>query len=239
MDIDAIIARVWPGQPASAEVLGRGFTHHNFKVDVGGESFVLRVAGPEAALLGIDRRIEHEASLAAAAVGIGPEVVAFVEPEGYLVTRFIEGEVVPVESMRDAEIDRACRESAQGRPSRPVAVAQVQRVPGRRRVPLHCVRARCGGAVDLRLGPTDGAPGRTVARGVFAERPCHNDLLSDNLIDDGRRIRIVDWEYAGMGDVFFDLASFSANHQLDAEAAGHCSPPMPGTYVPRTSGRSS
>src|SRR5439155_12401319 len=31
-------------------------------------------------------------------------------------------------------------------------------------------------------------------------RPCHNDLLNANFIDDGRRIRIVDWEYAGMGD---------------------------------------
>ena len=50
------------------------------------------------------------------------------------------------------------------------------------------------------------------ARGSFAERPCHNDLLNANFIDDGRRIRIVDWEYAGMGDVFFDLANFSVNH---------------------------
>jgi thiamine kinase-like enzyme len=51
------------------------------------------------------------------------------------------------------------------------------------------------------------------------ERPCHNDLLNANFIDDGRRIRIVDWEYAGMGDVFFDLANFAINHELDAEQA--------------------
>ena len=52
------------------------------------------------------------------------------------------------------------------------------------------------------------------ARGAFAERPCHNDLLNANFIDDGGRIRIVDWEYAGMGDVFFDLANFSINNGL-------------------------
>ena len=46
------------------------------------------------------------------------------------------------------------------------------------------------------------------------ERPCHNDLLTANFIDDGRRIRIVDWEYAGMGDVFFDLANFAVNNGL-------------------------
>jgi thiamine kinase-like enzyme len=49
-------------------------------------------------------------------------------------------------------------------------------------------------------------------------RPCHNDLLNANFLDDGERLRIVDWEYAGMGDVFFDLANFSINHELDTAA---------------------
>jgi thiamine kinase-like enzyme len=48
-------------------------------------------------------------------------------------------------------------------------------------------------------------------------RPCHNDLLNANFIDDGARVRIVDWEYAGMGDPFFDLGNFSVNHELDAD----------------------
>jgi thiamine kinase-like enzyme len=48
-------------------------------------------------------------------------------------------------------------------------------------------------------------------------RPCHNDLLNANFIDDGQRIRIVDWEYAGMGDPFFDLGNFSINHELAPE----------------------
>ena len=49
------------------------------------------------------------------------------------------------------------------------------------------------------------------------ERPCHNDLLTANFIDDGVRIRIVDWEYAGMGDVFFDLANLAVNNGLSDE----------------------
>ena len=48
-------------------------------------------------------------------------------------------------------------------------------------------------------------------------RPCHNDFLPGNLIDDGERIRIVDWEYAGMGDPFFDLGNFSVNNDLSAD----------------------
>ncbi|HEX6779076.1 MAG TPA: phosphotransferase, partial [Ktedonobacterales bacterium] len=47
--------------------------------------------------------------------------------------------------------------------------------------------------------------------------PCHNDLLASNFIDDGQVIRILDWEYAGMGDVFFDLGNFAVNQSLDDE----------------------
>jgi thiamine kinase-like enzyme len=65
------------------------------------------------------------------------------------------------------------------------------------------------------------AIGRRVERALLANpvelRPCHNDLLNANFIDDGTRIRIIDWEYAGMGDAFFDLGNFSTNHELSAE----------------------
>jgi len=57
-------------------------------------------------------------------------------------------------------------------------------------------------------------------RAANAPVPCHNDLLNANFLDDGVRLCIVDWEYAGMGDRFFDLANFSINHDLgEAESA--------------------
>ena len=62
------------------------------------------------------------------------------------------------------------------------------------------------------------AVGRRIEGALLAAplelRPCHNDLLNANFIDDGARIRIIDWEYAGMGDPFFDLGNFSINHEL-------------------------
>ena len=56
------------------------------------------------------------------------------------------------------------------------------------------------------------------ARAVLAAnpaplRPCHNDLLNANFLI-GDRIYLLDWEYAGMGDIFFDLANFSDNHEM-------------------------
>jgi thiamine kinase-like enzyme len=211
MDIDAIVARVWPGEKAHVEVLGGGITNHNFRVVVAEGSYVLRIAGRDTSLLGIDRSVEHEASLAAAAVGVGPDVVAFIEPEGYLVTRFIEGSIVPVEQMREDDSIRRVAQALR-------AIHNGPPLPGRfisfRVVEDYRTAAFSRGA---EVPPTF-AWARQVARrverarGPFPERPCHNDLLNANFIDDGERIRIVDWEYAGMGDVFFDLANFSINH---------------------------
>jgi thiamine kinase-like enzyme len=47
--------------------------------------------------------------------------------------------------------------------------------------------------------------------------PCHNDLLAANFLHDGERLWIVDWEYAGMGDRYFDLGNFSVNNELGAD----------------------
>ena len=213
MDVEAIVARIWPGEEARVEVLGGGITNHNFKVDVAGGPFVLRIAGDDTDLLGIDRSVEREAALAAAAVGIGAEVVAFVEPEGYLVTRFIEGEIVALERMREPDVigrvARALRAVHRG-PSLPARFNSFRVVEDYRTVAF-------GHGAEV---PSSYAWARQVARrverarGTFPERPCHNDLLNANFIDDGERIRIVDWEYAGMGDIFFDLANFSVNNGL-------------------------
>ncbi|MGH2404245.1 MAG: phosphotransferase, partial [bacterium] len=63
-------------------------------------------------------------------------------------------------------------------------------------------------ALRSRVGEIGAALGseRTILR------PCHNDLWWENLIDDGRQISIVDWEYAAMGDACFDLAYFAMHH---------------------------
>ena len=73
--------------------LSGGITNRNFRVDAAGtdDRWVIRMAGNDTHLLGISREVEHAATVAAAAVGVGPEVTAFIRPEGYLVTRFIVG----------------------------------------------------------------------------------------------------------------------------------------------------
>ena len=218
MRVEEMVERVWPGRPAGVEVLGGGITNRNFKVTVDGGVYVLRIGGRDTELLGIDRRAEHEASLAAAAVGVGPEVVAFVEPEGYLVTRYIEGSVVDADSIRTpAALERVARSLR--------AVHKGPPIPARfdpfRVVEAYAATAAAHGVAIPPAYEQARELARRIerARGSVPERPCHNDLLTANFIDDGERIRIVDWEYAGMGDVFFDLANFTVNNELEPDEA--------------------
>jgi thiamine kinase-like enzyme len=211
--LEEITARAWPDRDLTVEPLGGGITNHNFKVTVDGESFVLRIGGRDTDLLGIDRSVEHGASVAAAEAGVGPEVVDFLEPEGYLVTRFVEGHPVPLEEMARPEnilrVATTLRRIHEGGP-----------IPGRfdsfRVVEAYRATAEEHGVriPDAFSAAKEHADKIESARGSQPRRPCHNDLLNANFIDDGTNLRIVDWEYAGMGDVFFDLANFSINHEL-------------------------
>jgi len=54
-----------------------------------------------------------------------------------------------------------------------------------------------------------------LKRDPYTPRPCHDDLLNLNFLDAHGEIRILDWEYAGMGDIFFDLANFASHHRFD------------------------
>jgi thiamine kinase-like enzyme len=211
--LEEITARAWPDRDLTVEPLGGGITNHNFKVTVDGEIFVLRIGGRDTDLLGIDRSVEHGASVAAAEAGVGPEVVDFLEPEGYLVTRFVEGHPVPLEEMARPEnilrVATTLRRIHEGGP-----------IPGRfdsfRVVEAYRATAEEHGVriPDAFSAAKEHADKIESARGSQPRRPCHNDLLNANFIDDGTNLRIVDWEYAGMGDVFFDLANFSINHEL-------------------------
>jgi thiamine kinase-like enzyme len=198
-------------------VLSGGITNRNYLVTVAGtdDRFVVRVPGKDTGLLGIRRDAEHAATIAAASVAVGPEVVAFIPPDGLLVTRFIDGSPVAVDGMRTATMLGRIADSLR-------RVHDGPAIPGRFE-PLRVVTAYHDLAVTRGV-PMPGAYREAIEIGhridsalrgaPIALTPCHNDLLNANFIDDGQRIRIVDWEYAAMGDPFFDLGNLSVNHDL-------------------------
>ena len=206
---------VWPGRSFELEPLGGGITNHNFKVEFDdGETVVVRAPGKDTDLLAIDRRVESAAARMAASIGVGPEVVAFVAE--CLITRFVEGSPIPPEEMRRPE--NLARAAAALR-----TIHEAPLIPGR----FDSFRVVEDYAATAAEHGVDPPPDYEWAKGV-ADRieetrgpqplvPGHNDLLNANFIDAGDRIVIVDWEYAGMSDRFFDLANFSVNHELTVE----------------------
>ena len=207
MRVEQAVEHLWPGQHVEVEALGGGITNHNFKVCVDGEALVLRIGGKDTALLGIDREHEHEAALMAARLGIGPEVVCFAD--GVLVTRFVEGEVGRTDTATVGTMLKRLHDAPRiaGRfDSFRVVEAYAAAASGR------------GRSLPEAFGRAHELARRIEAHRAAAPRvTCHNDLLAANFIDDGERVWLVDWEYAGMGGPFFDLANFAVNNGLDEE----------------------
>ncbi|UCD99800.1 MAG: phosphotransferase family protein [Chloroflexota bacterium] len=217
--IDQVIRRV-PHWADAANLtyspLGGGITNRNYKVEVGGESYVLRIAGVNTDLLGIDRDAEFEASSMAGELGIAPEVFYFIRPEGYLVSRFIDGSPLPPEEVKQPENLKTIVEMLKQFHASPT-------IPGTFWVP-QIVKDYSAIATSHQIEFPHHFDWllECLADAVDAFNadplphcPCHNDLLNENFLVENQRIFILDWEYAGMGDRYFDLANLSVNHEFN------------------------
>jgi thiamine kinase-like enzyme len=211
----SVIARLpaFAGQdPAAARItrLG-GLTNRVFRVELGGASACLRLPGRGTESY-IDRRVEAINARAAAAAGVSPDVL-HASPDGVMVTRYLEGcatmtpelfRSVPGAPARAARAFRALHTSAQTFAYRFELFAKIDEylahlAPLAVELPAgyHAVVAEAGGI-----------------RTALAAHPlpivaCHCDPLCENLLDDGDRMWIVDWEYSGMNDPMWDLGDFS------------------------------
>lgn len=220
MTVAEVVARVpaWAGSSTvRVTPLAGGITNENYHVEVDGRPFVVRLGGRDTEFLGIDRARERAAAMAAARLGVGPEVVWALPEEAVLVTRFVPGRVLAAEDLRDegvlARVVAALRRVHQGPP-----------IPGRfspfRTVKAyHDVAARHGVTPPAAFDDWLALSRRIEARLASVPTvPCHNDLLAANFIDDGARLSILDWEYAAMGNPFFDLGNLAANAEMDGDA---------------------
>ncbi len=198
-----------------------GLTNRNYLVRLRGERFVLRVAGVNTDRLGVDRYSEQLALQSVATIGVGPEVVQVVEPEGHLVTRFIDGRKWSSQDAREPEnLRRLAATLRQIHLMRPIGM--------REHSPLRASRQHLEIARSLGVDVPDELPGLLDHAGsLLATSPpgraclCHNDVCRGNVIDAGEpALRLVDWEYAGLGDAYFDLAAAVTGFELsemDAE----------------------
>jgi thiamine kinase-like enzyme len=204
----------WRG-PVTPEPVGGGISNRNFLVDDGGQRFFVRI-GEDLLVHNVLRRFELAASRAAHAAGVSPEVV-HAEP-GAMVFRHVEGRTLAPEDLRDAAM--LARVAAVLRrvlgeipkhyrgPTPFFWVFQVLRDYAARlasdshRLTAELPRYMAATArLEQAVGPIEV---------VFG----HNDLLAANLIDDGQRLWLVDWEYGAFNSPLFDLGGLASNNEL-------------------------
>jgi thiamine kinase-like enzyme len=222
-DLSATLARLSAllGPPDGDPVaLDGGITNRNWKVDFAGSPYVIREPGKDTELLGIDRHAEWAASCAAARAGVGPPVRAMLDDPPILVTGFVEGRPVSEEELRQPDLLwnvagalRRIHDSAEELPSIFNAFRIVEAYGD--------VAESRGGELPAGYGPAR-KRAKAIEKALRGPEhdpvPCHNDLLAGNLLLEGISLRILDWEYAGMGDRYFDLGNLAVNNGLDEEA---------------------
>ncbi len=193
---------------SDVELLPGGLTNRNLKVTTRHGVYVARLSTPESALLAIDRKNEHANSVAAAASGAAPDVIAFVPEASVLVVRFVNGRtwtnedvLAPENAPRLAEV---CRQLHDG--PRFVGEFNMLRLQPQY---LSIVQERGFRLPDRYLDFADAvrAIGDAFDARPVGSVPCNNDLLAANFIDTGDRVWLIDYEYSGNNDPFFELGN--------------------------------
>ncbi|MEW6405693.1 MAG: choline/ethanolamine kinase family protein [Chloroflexota bacterium] len=204
--------------------LSGGITNLNFRIDADGKSYVIRLAGANTDKLGIRRDVEYAANYAAGRLGIAPEVVFFIEPEGYIVTRFVNGKrIMPEDIVKPDYLARVAKKIRLFHRCAPELRGEFNVFRRVEMLTEISKRNNCKFPFDWDWIMQKKQEIETaLLKDPYIPTPCHDDLLNLNWLDeevpgDIGELRLLDWEYAGMGDIFFDLANFSHHHRLNEE----------------------
>jgi thiamine kinase-like enzyme len=217
--VSRVTALLGPRQGSVVQLEG-GITNRNFRVNFGGTDYVVRLPGKRTEILGIDRVAECIANNAASGLGMAPGVAAMFEEPSCLVTMFVQGREMSADELREpqmlAEIARDLRKFHDSGTELPTGFDSF------RLVEEYAETGRANGSEPPEGYDDALAAAHQIEKAIDGQPthervPAHNDLLTANFLLDGDHVQLIDWEYAGMGDRWFDLGNFAVNNELDDE----------------------
>lgn len=222
-EIAAALARIphFAGRPLDGlrtEPLA-SLTNRNYKLSLGGESYVLRIAGAGTERY-VDRAAEAHNARQAAAIGIAPELLYLDPPSGLMLTRFIEGGMpLRAVEMRQPELLRRAASLLKRLHGSGLAFAgRMELFP--KLDEYIALAAQKGWPPGLDLTPVrrDAEGGRvTLERVAVPFVPSHVDPVPHNFLRAGGALYLLDWEYAAMAEPMWDLAAVAIEAELDGE----------------------
>ena len=207
---------LWKGKDARVSQLSGGLTNENYLVEVDARRYVMRIPGQSTELLAIDRANEVFNTKAAATTGIGPQVLEHVSGLDVLVLEFIPGTTMSAAKLQSKKMAGRMASSFKQLHSSPRFLKDFNMF----RLIEAYLRIVEEHQVTIPAGYRDRLPDvatieRAVGAGALPSVPCHNDLLCENFIDDGKDLRIVDYELSGNNDPCFDLGNTAQEAEFD------------------------
>jgi thiamine kinase-like enzyme len=206
------------GNPVRIEPLSGGMTNLNFKVEDGDQNYVVRFGEDDPVHL-ISRSNEIASCEAAFAIGVSPELV-YHEP-GILVARFIDGRVFDEADVReDNNLLRIIELLKRFHHEVPMSFKQIPVMFWVFQVLRHYQNLLTNGqSAHKALLPELARIGRDLEAAVGPVEIVfgHNDLLPANFIDDGDKIWLIDFDYAGFNSPLFDLSNLASNNELSED----------------------
>ena len=217
MGVEDVVGRLWPGREIRISPIAAGLTNQNFRIDVDGVPYFVRLPGRSTDLLAVDRGNELHNTRAAAATGVGPQVIDHDPASGALVLGWIDGRTMSNVAFREP-----------GTPAR-IAASLRRLHAGTRfrddfnmfRLTEYYLRVVDERSIRIPDGYRDELPKVGLIEAALAARPmdtvpCHNDLLAENYLDDGTQLWIIDYEYSGNNDPTFELGNTAQELGFDA-----------------------
>jgi len=218
--IEQVVGRVglWKGMDVSVSPLSGGLTNTNYLVDADGARYVVRIPGRSTELLAVDRENERHNAEAAATTGVAPRILEYLPELNAMVLEFIEGETMSAERLRSPAMARRMGESLTRLHAGPRFLHDFDMF----RLVEFYLEVCDEHDVAIPDGFRDRMRGVAEVERAFGERPmpsvpCHNDLLAENYIDDGKQLWILDFEYSGNNDPCFELGDTAQECGFDQD----------------------
>ena len=208
----------WQGRNISIQALSGGLTNSNYKVEVDGTPYFVRVPGESTELLAVNRDNEYHNTKAAAEAGVAPKVLYYLPEYCVMVLEFLEGKTMSKDSLN--------------MPGMSIRMAEaIKKLHGGPRFLTDFNMFRLTEYyLDLCKEREIPIPDGYLERMPIVERieramsvhpldtvPCNNDLLAENYLDDGRQLWLIDYEYSGNNDPTFELGNTCQEMQFSDE----------------------
>ncbi len=224
--IDEVVTKIpeWNGKNISITPLSGGLTNSNFKVEVDGTPYFVRVPGASTELLAIDRANEYHNTKAASEAGVAPKIFFHLPEYNVMVIEFLNGKTMSKDSLNES-----------GQPTRMAQAIKRLHAGERFLLDFNMFRlteyylSLCR---DRAIKIPDGYRERMLTVSAIEEAmnvkplatvPCNNDLLAENYIDDGNQLWLIDYEYSGNNDPTFELGNTCQEMQFsDSQISEVC-----------------